>query len=49
MYDREFPAHLSKLHDWYETMSDIEALKEISTKMTEVLTEHPQLKESSAH
>lgn len=24
MYDRDFPQHLAKLHDWYEEMSKIE-------------------------
>ena len=30
MYDRELPQHLTKLHEWYEEVGDIEALKEVS-------------------
>ena len=30
LYDREFPQHLTKLHEWYEEVGDIESLKQVS-------------------
>ena len=47
MYDREFPQHLTKLHEWYEEVGDIEPLKEVSHELQKVIQEHPQLKENS--
>ena len=46
MYDRELPQHLTKLHEGYEEVGDIEALKEVSAELKKVIDEHAQLKES---
>ena len=47
MYDRELPQHLTKLHEWYEEVGDIEALKEVSGELKKVIDEYSQLKEQS--
>ena len=47
MYDRELPQHLTKLHEWYEEVGDIEALKEVSGELKKLIDEHSQLKEQS--
>ena len=37
MYDREFPQHLTKLHEWYEEVGNIEPLKEVSHELSKVI------------
>ena len=46
MYDRDFPAHYTKLHEWYEEVGAIESLKEMSSELAKVIAEYPQLKEN---
>ena len=45
MYDWDLPQHLTKLHEWYEEVGDIEALKEVSFELKKVIDEHSELKD----
>lgn len=33
MYEWDIPQHYTKLHEWYEEVGDIEALKEVSAEL----------------
>ena len=30
MYERSLPQHLTKLHEWYETVGDLESIREVN-------------------
>ena len=45
MYEWDIPQHYTKLHEWYEEVGDIEALKEVSAELKKVIDEHSELKD----
>ena len=45
MYDRQLPQHLTKMHEWYEKVGEIEAVKNVSQEFDKVLDLNTQLKE----
>ena len=47
MYDRQLPQHLTKMHEWYEKVGEIEAVKNVSAEFNKVLDLNPQLKETT--
>ena len=46
MYERTLPLHLTKLHEWYDNMSEIEAIKEVNKRLNSVL-DRLELREST--
>ena len=46
MYDRTIPQHETKLVEWYEMMGEDEIIKDINKELSQVLVDHPNLKET---
>ena len=46
MYERELPGHCNKLMEWYDTIGEIDAIKEVNAKLNPIL-DRLELKEST--